>query len=180
MLGIRDFLVRIRIRLLSSVTLRMKKKYFFIFFSCNLPAGTLSSVFKAKRGRLKKTKILYCKCFLEFNLAIINGLGGFILSKKVKTVVPYSTPLGEKGRIQIRSQRRIRIHTADYWIRIWIQEAPKHADPDPQQCKIWYGKMWPGGTCSGELAGLAAAVCGGVEASPGTLGRTQGIREAVY
>ncbi len=32
----------IRIRLLSSVTLRMQKMYFFIFFSYNLPAGTLS------------------------------------------------------------------------------------------------------------------------------------------
>ncbi len=37
-----------------------------------------------------------------------------------------------------------------------------------------------GGTCSGELAGFAAAVGGGVEAGPGTLGRTHDIREAVY
>ena len=34
-----------------SMPLRMKKNIFFIFFSCNLPAGTLSLVFKAKRGR---------------------------------------------------------------------------------------------------------------------------------
>ncbi len=56
MLGIRNILVRIRIRtsdkwiriqlrirLFSSVTLRMQKKV-LLFFSCNLPAGTLSSV----------------------------------------------------------------------------------------------------------------------------------------
>jgi hypothetical protein len=53
---IRDILVRIRtsdyrirtqlrIRLLSSVTLRMPKNFFFIF-SYNLPAGTLFSVLK--------------------------------------------------------------------------------------------------------------------------------------
>jgi hypothetical protein len=35
-----------------------KKILFFIFFY-NLPAGTLSSVFKAKRGRNKKSKSLY-------------------------------------------------------------------------------------------------------------------------
>jgi hypothetical protein len=53
-LGIRDILVRIRIRLLSLVTLRMEKNLFFshIFFFINYPqSGTLSSVFKAKRGR---------------------------------------------------------------------------------------------------------------------------------
>ncbi len=27
--------------------------------------------------------------------------------------------------------RRIRIHTFDKWIRIWIREAQKHSDPDP-------------------------------------------------
>jgi hypothetical protein len=51
--GIRDNLVRvwirtylrIRIRLLSSVTLRMEKKNFRHIFSNKLPAGTLSSVF---------------------------------------------------------------------------------------------------------------------------------------
>ncbi len=37
-----------RIRLLSSVTWRMQKKCFNIFFSYNLPAGTLSSVLKFK------------------------------------------------------------------------------------------------------------------------------------
>ncbi len=30
------------------------------------------------------------KCVIEFNLASINGLGGSILPKKVKIVVPYS------------------------------------------------------------------------------------------
>jgi hypothetical protein len=34
------------IRLLSSMTLRIQKKFFFIFFSYNLPAGTLFSVEK--------------------------------------------------------------------------------------------------------------------------------------
>jgi hypothetical protein len=41
-----DFFLCSWIRLLSSVTLRMQKKYFFIFFSYNLPTGTLSSVLK--------------------------------------------------------------------------------------------------------------------------------------
>ncbi len=50
-LGIRDILMRVRIRirgsiLLSSVTLMMQ--IFFIFFSFNLRAGTLSSLLKIK------------------------------------------------------------------------------------------------------------------------------------
>jgi hypothetical protein len=45
-LGIRDILVRIRIQLLSSVTLKdTKKKIFFLLF-CYLSAGKLSSVIK--------------------------------------------------------------------------------------------------------------------------------------
>jgi hypothetical protein len=57
-LGIRDILVWSRIpgsdkwiwiQLLSSVTLEgCKKISFFVFFSYNLPAGTLSSVLKIK------------------------------------------------------------------------------------------------------------------------------------
>ncbi len=45
---------------LSSVTLRMQKKIFFIFFSYNLPADTLSSIFKMKFF----AKILYVKIFI--------------------------------------------------------------------------------------------------------------------
>ncbi len=55
-------------------------------------------------------------------------------------------------------------------------------DPDPQHCWAALDLVWKklaGGTCSGELAGLAAAVGGGVEASPDTLERTHDIREAV-
>ncbi len=37
-----------RIRLLSSMTLRMQKNIFFAFFSFNIPAGILSSVLKIK------------------------------------------------------------------------------------------------------------------------------------
>ncbi len=75
-----------RIRLLSWVISRMQRINFnFLIFSpYNLLSGTLSSVVKAKCGRNgpKKPKTyLYYKCFLEFNLATINGLGGSILSK---------------------------------------------------------------------------------------------------
>jgi hypothetical protein len=64
-IGIRDILVRIRIRLLSLVTIRMQKKIFFIFFPYNLPSGTLSSVFKAKRGRngSKKPKTYFINVY---------------------------------------------------------------------------------------------------------------------
>ncbi len=41
--------------------------------------------------RLKKTKNVFYKCFLEFNFASISGSGFFIFSKKVKIVVPKST-----------------------------------------------------------------------------------------
>ncbi len=66
-----------------------------------------------------------------------------------------------------------------------MQKAQKHADPadpDPQHCWAALDLVWKKVaevTCSGELAGLAAAVGGGVEARSGTLGRTHGIREAV-
>jgi hypothetical protein len=41
--------------------------------------------------------------------------------------------LHDDRRIRIRIQSRIliRIHTSDQWIRIWILEAQKHVDPDP-------------------------------------------------
>jgi hypothetical protein len=55
------------------------------------PLLALFANFKAIRGRngsKKQNKILFYKCVLEFNLAIINGLGGSILSKKVKIVEP--------------------------------------------------------------------------------------------
>jgi hypothetical protein len=39
-----DEWIQLRIRLLSLVTLRMQKKKLFLFFSYNLPAGTVSSV----------------------------------------------------------------------------------------------------------------------------------------
>jgi hypothetical protein len=73
-----------------------KKKFFLHILSYNLPASTLSSVFKAKRGRNGSNKpktYTINVCFLDFNLTTINGLGGSILSIKVKIVVPYSTPL---------------------------------------------------------------------------------------
>jgi hypothetical protein len=38
-----------------------------------------------------------------------------------------------------RIRIRIRIHTSDSWIRIRIQEAQKHVDPDPQH---WL-HVWP-------------------------------------
>ncbi len=36
----------------------------------------------------QKTKILFHKCVLESHMTSISGLGGFILSKKFKAVVP--------------------------------------------------------------------------------------------
>ncbi len=56
-------LVRIRIRLLSSVILRMQKNNFFIFFSFYLPAGSLSSVLKFNFFLTFCVKILFCKHF---------------------------------------------------------------------------------------------------------------------
>jgi hypothetical protein len=57
-----------------------------------LPLLALFSNFKAKRQRKgSKNKNIFDTCVLELNLAIINGLGGSILSKKVKIVVPYCT-----------------------------------------------------------------------------------------
>jgi hypothetical protein len=79
-LGTRDILVRIRIsdkwirirlriqlgiRLLSSVTLRKQKNIFFIFFSYNLPAGTLSTVFKFNFLLKFCIKILFCKHYFS-------------------------------------------------------------------------------------------------------------------
>ncbi len=85
-----------------------KKKFFLHILSYNLPASTLSSVFKAKRGRNGSNKpktYTINVCFLDFNLTTINGLGGSILSIKVKIVVPYSTPLWENGRIRIQKAK---------------------------------------------------------------------------
>ncbi len=39
--------------------------------------------------KAQKTKNVFYRCVLEFNLATINVLGGSIFSKKVKIVVPY-------------------------------------------------------------------------------------------
>ncbi len=52
----------IRIRLLSSVTLKMQKNFFFFIFSYNLPAGTLSSVLEIK---------FFAKILLKFHFASI-------------------------------------------------------------------------------------------------------------
>jgi hypothetical protein len=57
------------------------------------------------------------KCFLQFNFATINVLGGSPFVKKIKIIVPFSTPL---------RNWKVRIHSFDDWIR--IQEAEKHAD----------------------------------------------------
>jgi hypothetical protein len=62
------------------------KKYFFFFiFFCSLLRYRTRRHFifslKAKRER-NVPKNVYYKCFLEFILATINGLGGSILSKK--------------------------------------------------------------------------------------------------
>ncbi len=54
-----------RIRLRSSVTLRMGKFFFFIFFSYNLPAGTLSSVFNNNYLLKFCLKILHCKQYFS-------------------------------------------------------------------------------------------------------------------
>jgi hypothetical protein len=73
-----------------------------------VPAGRLSSVLKIKFY----DKIL-CNIFL-FSKHYFSPLN--------------MVPLWEKGRTRI--QKRIRIHTSNYWIR--IREAQKHADPDTQ------------------------------------------------
>jgi hypothetical protein len=70
------------------------KNNFFIFVPYNLPAGTLSSVFKPNRGKPKT----YNKCFLEFNLATINGLGGSILSKKSQNRCALLNTFMRKGK----------------------------------------------------------------------------------
>jgi hypothetical protein len=80
-LGIRDILVRIRIcgsgpltngfriqlriRLLSSVNLRIQKIIFFIFFSYNLPVVKLSSVLKLIFLLKFCVKILFCKHYFS-------------------------------------------------------------------------------------------------------------------
>jgi hypothetical protein len=40
------------------------------------------------KQQLKKAKNIFYKCLLEFHVASISGLGGLVLSKKVKIVVP--------------------------------------------------------------------------------------------
>jgi hypothetical protein len=62
----------------SSVTLSMEKNIKnFIFFLITYPqAQYLQSLKPNADQRLKKAKN---KCFLEFNMATINGLGGSIL-----------------------------------------------------------------------------------------------------
>ncbi len=81
--------IQLRIRLLSSVTLRMQEKKFFSIFFYTSPAGTLSSVLNFFYFFLKFcVKILVCKHYFS----------------------PLNTFM-RKGRIWIRS--RIRIHTSD-------------------------------------------------------------------
>jgi hypothetical protein len=58
--------ILVRIRLLSLVT-DAKNLFFFIFFTYNLPAGTLSSVLKLKIDFLLKfcVKISFCKHYFS-------------------------------------------------------------------------------------------------------------------
>jgi hypothetical protein len=61
-LGIRDILVRIRIRGSASLDFKDAKKLFFFIFSCNLPTAALFSVLKIRFFLLKFwVKILFCK-----------------------------------------------------------------------------------------------------------------------
>jgi hypothetical protein len=55
----------IRIRLLSSVTLKMQKNIFFLIFSYNLPVTTLSSVLKIKFFAKFCVKSLFCKHYFS-------------------------------------------------------------------------------------------------------------------
>jgi hypothetical protein len=74
-LGTRYILVRIRIRLFFSVTLRMQKNVFSIFFYYNLPAATLPSVFNLLLHYRQSliycfkdkfcVKILFCKHYFS-------------------------------------------------------------------------------------------------------------------
>ncbi len=102
-----DILVRIRIRLLSSVTLPMQKKIFFFYIYFFLQLTRMHIIFSLKN-------VILCSNFvLKFYFASIISV--------------HSSPLWEKGKIQVR--------TCDQRIR--IREAQKHADPpdsDPQHC----------------------------------------------
>ncbi len=74
----------------------------------------------------------------------------------IKVFLPFL--LGER-RIQIRI--RIRIHTSDCWIRIRIQEAQKHVDPDsdldPQH---WRRLFWSFGRATAVISWtLRSASC---------------------
>ncbi len=61
-----DYWIQLRIRLFSSVTLRMQKKvFFFIFFSYNLPAGILSSVLKIQFFAQKLCKNFILKALFQ-------------------------------------------------------------------------------------------------------------------
>jgi hypothetical protein len=80
----------------SDYFLQDAKINFFIFFLITYPQAHYVQSLKPNADetvqKIQKRTLNY-KCFLESNFANINGLGGSILSKKVKIVVPYSTPL---------------------------------------------------------------------------------------
>ncbi len=85
------------------------QKNIYLFFICFCLLLTRRHIIfslksQTRTKRPKKAKNVYYKCFLKFILATINGLRVSVLSKKFKIVVPYSTPLWEKGRSRSRIQ----------------------------------------------------------------------------
>jgi hypothetical protein len=68
------------VKLIPILNIRENLFAFFYFFLLALKPNADETA--------QKTKNIFYKYVLVFNLTIINGLGSFILSKKVKIVVP--------------------------------------------------------------------------------------------
>jgi hypothetical protein len=147
----------IRIRLLSSETLRMQKKIFFIFFSYNLLAGTLSSVLKNVNFWLKfGVKILLCKHYFS-------PLNTFMRKREGSGSVPLTNRSGWPTNMRIRipntackyvqaRKKNSKIQCLKLWmqnvVRVFLLAAagsrPDGAAPDSRICRPATRALRPG------------------------------------